>query len=78
MTCHSGLRTTVVLLVLLSVLPVLPQSVKAQEETKSNPVSQYKAKGYVSDFAEMIDAQSRAKLAAICKDLDKNELKWRL
>ena len=73
MTYRPGVRTTVFLLTLLSILPVLSQRVNAQEETKPNPVSQYKTKGYVSDFAEMIDPPSRAKLAAICKDLDKKK-----
>jgi uncharacterized protein len=75
---RSSVRAFVVLCGLLSVwtpsiLRSSPQSASPPQETKSGPLDQYKPRGYVSDFAGIIDAQSQAKLEALSKKLDQEK-----
>jgi uncharacterized protein len=40
------------------------------QESKTSPLDQYKTRGYVNDFAGIIDPQIQLQLSAISKDLD--------
>lgn len=43
---------------------------EASREAKSDPIDRYTARGYVNDFAGMLDSQLQAQLDQICRDLD--------
>jgi uncharacterized protein len=73
MYCPSGIRAGVVLWGLLSLLSCLPQDTKAQSDTKPDRLDQLKPRGYVSDFAGVIDSAAQSQLDVICKDLDQKE-----
>lgn len=52
----------------------LPQgNSPSPQESKPNPVSQYKPRGYVSDFAEVLNSRVQSQIELICKDLDKKK-----
>src|SRR6202789_2977737 len=42
----------------------------ASQQSKSDPTEWYKPRGYVNDFAGMIDSPVQAQLEQVCKDLD--------
>jgi len=50
-----------------------PQTANPREETKPDPLAQYKARGHVNDFAGIIDARSQTKLAALGAKLDQQK-----
>jgi uncharacterized membrane protein YgcG len=54
-------------------LPSFSQSSNASQNAGPNPLEQYRAQGYVNDFAGMLDAKSRTMLEQICKRLDRNQ-----
>lgn len=54
---------------LFSLLPP-SQAPGAQLPTATNPVEKYKPRGYVNDFAAVLDSKAEAQLNQICKDLD--------
>jgi len=58
---------------LLSLLFCLPQDTKAQSDTKPERSDQLKPRGYVSDFAGIIDSAAQSQLCVICKDLDQKK-----
>jgi uncharacterized protein len=58
---------------LLSLLSCLPQDIKAQSDTKPALLDQLKPRGYVNDFAGIIDSSAQSQLDVICKDLDQKK-----
>lgn len=58
---------------LLSPLACLPRDANAQSDSKPALLDQLKPRGYVSDFAGMIDSAAQSQLGAICKDLDQKK-----
>jgi len=56
-----------------SILRSAPQSANPPQEAKSSPLDQYKPRGFVNDFAGIIDAQSQAKLEALGEKLDQEK-----
>lgn len=67
------IRASVLLWVLLSSAHWLPQSMNAPQEIRPNPVDQYKPRGYVNDFAGIINPRISSQLDLICKDLDRKK-----
>src|ERR1700733_11628043 len=64
------LRTTVFLFVAVFCLGSSPQYLNALQDIQPSPVDQYKPRGYVNDFAGIINPQFQSRLELICKDLD--------
>jgi TonB family protein len=58
--------TTVSVVFMLDAAP----AAAASQQSKSDPTEWYKARGYVNDFAGMIDSPVQAQLEQVCKDLD--------
>jgi len=66
-------RTFVAACVLLIFLLASPQSATYPQSPPASPLDQYKAHGYVNDFAGMIDAKTQATLEQFCQQLDKDK-----
>ena len=58
--------TTVSVVFMLGAAP----AAAASQQSKSDPTEWYKPRGYVNDFAGMIDSPVQAQLEQVCKDLD--------
>ncbi len=58
--------TTVSVVFMLDAAP----AAAASQQSKSDPTEWYKPRGYVNDFAGMIDSPVQAQLEQVCKDLD--------
>ena len=71
MDIRSVIRAATVSCVLFFPASALPQGTNTSHEIKADPVNQYKAHGYVSDFAGIIGPRFQSQLEAICKDLDR-------
>jgi uncharacterized protein len=69
----ASTRAGVVLCALLSLLSSLPQDTRAQSDTKPALLDQLKPRGYINDFAGIIDPAAQSQLAVICKDLDQKK-----
>ena len=60
------------MVMILFVVSCAGQTVDTPKETKPNPIDQYEARGYVSDFAGMITPQVQSQLEMISKELDES------
>ena len=67
---RSLIRAATLLCVLCLPVSVLPQITNTSPESKANPVNQYKAHGYVNDFAGIIAPRFQSQLETISKELD--------
>ena len=62
---RSLIRAATLLCVLCLPVSVLPQITNTSPESKANPVNQYKAHGYVNDFAGIIAPRFQSQLETI-------------
>jgi uncharacterized protein len=65
-------RISVALWALLFFAPVFPHAAIYSQDPAGNSLDQYQPRGYVNDFAGIIDAKPHAELEEFCKRLDQN------
>lgn len=70
MDTRSTICAVTLLCVQLLAVPVLPHIASASQQSKTNPVSQYKANGYVNDFGGVIASRFQSQMETISKELD--------
>ena len=69
----SPIRTGLVFCLSLSLVFCLPQASRGQADTKPDRLDQLKPRGYVNDFAGIIDSSAQSQFDVICKDLDRKK-----